>query len=338
MQFGVFDHLDRSDLDLGPFYESRLRLVELYDRAEFHCYHIAEHHMTPLGLAASPSVFLSAVAQRTRRLRFGPLVYTLPMHHPLRLIEEICMLDQMSRGRMQIGIGKGISPFEARYYGIDPDTRQARFEETRQILLLGLQSETLTFEGQYYRFQNVPMELQPAQKPHPPLWMGVSSRSSAEWAGRNGCNFVSLGTAAQVREQTIAFRAARDQTGDTEAERLMGLGRFVIVASTDAAALAIARRVYPRWHAHYHHLYHAHGTTPVLGERPPEFDLIKDGGRGIAGSPETVARMIRAQMREADANYFVGQFVFGDMTEAEARQSVSLFAERVMPLCQRADE
>ena len=93
MEFGVFDHLDRGSAPLKEFYESRLKLIEAYDRAGFYAYHVAEHHSTPLGMAPSPTVFLSAVAQRTHRLRFGPLVYALPLHDPLRLAEEICMLD-----------------------------------------------------------------------------------------------------------------------------------------------------------------------------------------------------------------------------------------------------
>ena len=341
MQFGVFDHLDRNDLDLKSFYNDRLALVEAYDRSGFHCYHIAEHHMTPLGLAPSPSVFLSAVAQRTKRLRFGPLVYTLPMHHPLRLIEEICMLDQMSEGRLQIGVGKGISPFETRYYGVDPETRQARFQEALQVLLIGLRSKSLTFEGDYYSYKDVPMEVEPIQKPHPPIWMGVSSKSAAELAAERGYNFVSLSEAAQARVQTDAYRAMRlERHCDDREKHLMGLGRFVIVAPTDEEALSIARRVYPRWHAHFHHLYHAHGTTPVQGERPPDFDLIKDGGRGIAGSPSTVARMISEQMEKAGTNYFVGQFAFGNLLQSEALASIALFADQVVPLCRhdRADE
>ena len=107
LAFGVFDHLDASGAPLRDFYEDRLKLVELYDRLGFYCYHVAEHHSTPLGMAPSPSVFLSAVAQRTKRLNFGPLVYTLPLYHPIRLIEEICMLDQMSGGRFQFGTGQG---------------------------------------------------------------------------------------------------------------------------------------------------------------------------------------------------------------------------------------
>ena len=85
MKFGVFDHMDRGTVPLGEQYENRLKLIEAYDRAGICTYHLAEHHATPLGMAPSPSVFLAAVAQRTRTLRFGPLVYTLPLYHPLRV-------------------------------------------------------------------------------------------------------------------------------------------------------------------------------------------------------------------------------------------------------------
>ena len=110
MEFGEFHHLERNDLPLHEYYEARLKLIEAYDAAGFYAYHLAEHHSTPIGMAPSPSVFLSAVAQRTRRLRFGPMVYALPLHHPLRLIEEICMLDQLSGGRLEIGFGVGLLP------------------------------------------------------------------------------------------------------------------------------------------------------------------------------------------------------------------------------------
>src|SRR6187200_1571223 len=96
LEFGIFDHLDDNGVPLADLFEARLKLTEQYDRAGFRSYHIAEHHSTPLGMAPSPSVFLAAVAQRTKRLRFGPLLYALPLYHPLRMIEEICMLDQMS--------------------------------------------------------------------------------------------------------------------------------------------------------------------------------------------------------------------------------------------------
>src|SRR2546428_2528536 len=152
MKFGVFDHMDSSGEPLRELFENRLRLAEAYDRAGIHALHVAEHHSTPLGMAPSPSVFLAAVAQRTRRLRFGPLVYALPLYHPLRMIEEICMLDQMSRGRLEIGFGRGSSPSELVYYGAKPEEAQQVYAEALELILKGLSERTLTFRGQYFRF------------------------------------------------------------------------------------------------------------------------------------------------------------------------------------------
>src|SRR5580704_17106916 len=133
MEFGVLDHLDRDDQTLGDYYRARLQIIEAYDRLGFYAYHVAEPHATPLGMAPSPSVYLAAVAQRTRRLRFGPLVYTLPLYHPLRLIDEICMLDQMSGGRLLLGIGRGISPIENRYFGHNPADTAPMYTEALEV-------------------------------------------------------------------------------------------------------------------------------------------------------------------------------------------------------------
>src|SRR6478736_4376704 len=135
MEFGIFDHLDRSPSSLADYYEERLAIVELFDRAGFHAYHLAEHHATPLGMAPSPAVFLAAVAQRTKRLRFGPLVYILTLQSPLRAYEEICMLDQMSGGRLELGMGKGISPIELAFFGADPGRAQAIYLEATAIIM-----------------------------------------------------------------------------------------------------------------------------------------------------------------------------------------------------------
>jgi alkanesulfonate monooxygenase SsuD/methylene tetrahydromethanopterin reductase-like flavin-dependent oxidoreductase (luciferase family) len=87
-----------------------------------------------LGYAPSPSVFLSAVAQRTKKLKFGPMVYLLPLYHPLRLIDEVCMLDQMSGGRFLYGVGRGISPIEVGFYGVDFATGTEQFREAYQVI------------------------------------------------------------------------------------------------------------------------------------------------------------------------------------------------------------
>ncbi len=332
MEFGVFDHLDRNGLPLKEFYEQRLGFAEAYDRGGFYCYHMAEHHCTPLGVASAPSVFMAALAQRTRQLRFGPLVYTLTVHHPLNLIEEICMLDQMSGGRFQLGVGRGVSPIETGYFGVDPDSKIRLYEETLDCVLRGLAGKKLDFDGAFFKFRDVPMELEPWQKPHPPLWFGITTPDSAERAGRDGDNFVTLGDTKDVRVLTDRYRAGWNAAHDGNATMpKIGMGRFVILADTDDEALALARRTYPKWHANFNYLFRLHGRGPVFGERPPEFDQTTHGGRGIAGSPESVIATLRTQIAEAGVNYFVAQFAFGDLTTAEVTRSVDLFTRRVMP-------
>ena len=200
MEFGVFDHLDRSDLPLHEFYEARLKLIEGYDRAGFHAYHVAEHHSTPLGMAPSPSVFLAAAMQRTKTLRRGTLVYALPLHHPLRMIEEICMLDHLSGGRFDMGFGRGSSPIELEYYGQNPEDAPRAFAEALDIVLRGLKEKVLNGETRSRRFRDVPMELTPLQRPHPPLWYGVHSTESAERAARLGFS-IACNEPADVRRR-----------------------------------------------------------------------------------------------------------------------------------------
>jgi alkanesulfonate monooxygenase SsuD/methylene tetrahydromethanopterin reductase-like flavin-dependent oxidoreductase (luciferase family) len=330
MEFGVFDHLDRNDLPLRDYYESRLAIAEIYDQLGFYAYHIAEHHSTPLGMAASPSVFLAAVAQRTKRLRFGPLVYALPLYHPLRMIEEICMLDQMSGGRLEIGFGRGSVPAELIYYGQKPEEAQAIYAEALDLIVQGLTSRTLTFKGQYFQFDDVPMELAPYQQPHPPVWYGVHAPESAVRAARRGLQVVSLDPVAATRAAFDAFRAAWREAWGAKPLPLMGLGRFVVVADTDAAALAIARRAYPRWHDSFTFLHRKHGRLNAH-PRPATFEGLAEVGQGVAGAATTVAAFLRRELDETGSNYCVCQFAFGDLSDAEIRRSIELFARDVMP-------
>ena len=126
MEFGVFDHLDNRDgAFIETIYQERLKLIVEYENSGITHYHLAEHHATPLGLSPSPSVFLAAISQLTKNMKFGPMVYCLPLYDPLRLISEICMLDQLSKGRFEFGIGRGISPYEVAFFNIDIDNTLA---------------------------------------------------------------------------------------------------------------------------------------------------------------------------------------------------------------------
>ena len=331
MDFGIFDHLDRGKGPLQEFYEARLKLIQCYDNAGFFAYHVAEHHFTPLGMAPSPSVFLSAVAQRTRRLRFGPLVYALPLHHPLRLIEEICMLDQLSGGRLEIGFGRGSSPVEIAFYGQDPDEAPEIYAEALELILQGLKQKVVDFKGRFFHVDRVPLTIEPLQTPHPPIWYGVHSAESSERAARNTLHVVSLDSAGESRLFFERYRQTwRENGGLPDTMPKLGISRFIVIADNDEEALAVARRAYPVWHRSFYHLFHLRGTAPAH-PRPADFDRLMEIGQGAAGSAQTIAEFVRAQIAQSGASYFIGQFAFGDLTLAESLRSVELFAKHVMP-------
>src|SRR3984893_18232800 len=192
MRFGIFDHLDDSGQPLNRHFEQRLQLIEAYDRAGFYAYHLAEHHNTPLGYVPPPSVLLAAVGQRTKMLKFGPMVYLLPLYHPLRLIDEVCMLDQMSNGRFLYGVGRGISPIEVGFYGIDFATGMEQFREAYDAIHIGLTEDELTYHRKFYDFDYLRMVIKPFQKPTPELWYGTSRPDSIPWAAKEGAHIVTL--------------------------------------------------------------------------------------------------------------------------------------------------
>jgi alkanesulfonate monooxygenase SsuD/methylene tetrahydromethanopterin reductase-like flavin-dependent oxidoreductase (luciferase family) len=331
LQFGVFDHLDRNDLPLGEYYEQRLKVIEAFDRLGFYAYHVAEHHFTPLGMAPSPSVFLSAIGQRTTRLRFGTFVYALPVHHPLRVLEEICMLDHMSGGRLEIGFGRGSVPFEISYYGQSAEERQQIYAERLELILKAFTVGTLNWNGRYDQFKNVPMELAPLQKPHPPLWYGAHSPDSADRAARKGLNMVTNDMPAAAREIIARYRQVWRETQASAPLPKMGVVRFVVVADSDAKAMTIARRAYLRWRSSFTHLSEMNGTVPDSPLNVDNFEALIGQGQAIAGSPETVRAFLAAQIADSGTNYVVGQFCFGDLKLDEMLRSVELFAASVMP-------
>ena len=323
VEFGVFDHVDRGDAPLGALYESRLSLVEAYDATGFRTYHVAEHHATSLGMAPSPGVYLAAVAQRTRRLRFGPLVYILPLYTPLRLIEEICMLDQMSGGRFELGVGRGISPYELAYCNLNFLDAAEIYEESLQVILAGLTSKTLTHIGKHYQYRGVPIEIAPVQKPYPPLWQGVTSVESAVGAAKRGANAVSHGPIAGVRPIAEAYLGASGGKG------LVGCGRHIFVADTDAEAMKVAAPAYKVWYDSLVSLWRKFRSVPYHFAENLELALAKDSA--IVGSPATVRAEIERHVAETRCNYFVTRFAYGNLTHEESARSLALFTSEVMP-------
>ena len=182
MKFGVFDHMDRRLAPLDRLYEERLKLVEAYDRAGFTG--IMSRSIMRRRWGWHPRRASGSPPSRSGRndLRFGPLVYLLPLYHPIKLLEEICMLDQISGGRLMLGVGRGISPIELRYYGLDPEQTPAMYAEALEVILRGMTSQVLNFEGKYYQYHDVPMEMTPFQTPHPRC--GTASGGPRRYPGR----------------------------------------------------------------------------------------------------------------------------------------------------------
>ena len=332
MKFGIFDHLDRSGPDAERQYEERLRLIELYEWAGFHAYHVAEHHGTPLGIAPSPGLFLSAVAQRTTTLRFGPLVYPLGLYHPLRLAEEICMLDQMSGGRLELGVGRGASPYEAAFFGVDPKTTAERFDEVLEIVLKGLVTGRLNHKGPHFSFDNVPLEATTVQKPHPPLWHASRSLESAPRLAGEGCNVALSLPTKDAAAYCAAYRAAWTLL-DRPLEDMPFLAntRNVVVGDNDRETIAIAKRAFKIWYDSLVHLWRVHDVALPQQIFPSEFEDAVAQGYVVAGSVGRVLEQMRDDIGRTGINYALCRFAYGDLSFEESARSVRLFSREVMP-------
>lgn len=336
LTFGLFDHLDRRDIPLTQLYAERLQYLEAADTAGFYCYHLAEHHMTPLGMAPSPGIFLAAVAQRTSRLRLGPLVYLLPLYNPLRLIEEICMLDHLSQGRFDLGVGRGISPYELSFFGVDTMASRDMFEEALEVVINGLSHERLTHRGDAYRFRQVPMELRPLQQPYPPLWYGASTQDAALWSARRGLNIVGGGPNTVLREVAQVYqetweqhRGSADRLNPHVTEPKVGALRHVFVADTDAEAENVAREAYRYWYKSLVKLWKDFRAVPIAFT--DDLDVARKRDVALVGSPDTVGEQVQKFAETSGCNYLVGSFVFGSLTHEQALHSLDLFATKVMP-------
>ena len=340
MKFGIFDHVDRSGLKLAELFDKRLEYVAAADAAGFYCYHVAEHHATPLNMVPVPGVYLGAVANATRNIRLGPLVYLLPLYSPLRLIEEIAILDHLCHGRLDVGVGRGVSPFELNFHNVDSETSREVFLEALDAVIYGLTHEMLDHKGKHFNYADVPMELRPLQQPHPPIWYPSSNAESAKFVGEGGYNFVTLGAVDDARKCIDAYKEGYATRGtalvpspDFAGVPAIGTSRHVVIADTDEEAKRIARPAYDTW---YKSLMKLWGENKVPGPGCArgvlsDLAIAREKGSDIVGSPATVRAEIERQIAETGINYMICGFYFGTIAHEDAMRSMTLFAEEVMP-------
>jgi alkanesulfonate monooxygenase SsuD/methylene tetrahydromethanopterin reductase-like flavin-dependent oxidoreductase (luciferase family) len=339
MEFGFWDHFEhRPGVPLNEQYAEKVQLIVEAERLGFTYFQVAEHHCSPLAIAPSPSVFLAAAAQATSTIRIGTGVYCLPMYHPIRLVQEICMLDQISNGRLDVGVGRGIRAIEHEWFGIPQEEAAPRYHEVLDILVQGLTHGSITYHGQFFDFDEVPIDVEPYQKPHPPLWYA----GGTENAGRGGFNFLCRGTDDVVRywELWDETRQRPDRMNAHLEHRVAAITRHVVVRETYEDAVAVARRSWPTFEAHWF-------STPVrlteegapvpreqmgVGE---DFDeALRRGKRLIVGTPAIVRETLEQWCEEVDGTPgfdFMPAIQWGDITTDEAMETLSLLATEVLP-------
>lgn len=337
MKFGVFDYIEAEAAPLGQTYEERLTLIQSLEAAGFYGYHLSEHHATLLSMTPSPSIFLAAAARETSRIRLGTLLYLLPLYHPLRLLEELCMLDQLSGGRLDIGVGRGISPHEFEAFGEDFAESGEAFDHCFNILHQGFTRDRIDYSSKRYTFKDTPVVLRPRQQPHPPFWYGLRGEHGPVFAAKRGMNGVTLGPDAHVRKVMQAFREQwvlqadeRKAFGSPVSSPIVGVMRAMFIADTDAEAERVARKAHKAWFDNLAWLWKVRGTYPPISIAA-DFDQAKAAGTLVAGSPDTVAKTFKAQAESLGHNYLVLLLAFGSLTHQQQMRSLELFRTEVMP-------
>jgi alkanesulfonate monooxygenase SsuD/methylene tetrahydromethanopterin reductase-like flavin-dependent oxidoreductase (luciferase family) len=342
MKVGIFDHVERADRPVATTLDERLKFAAAADQAGIYCLHVAEHHATPLNLVPVPGVYLGAVARATRRIRLGPMVYLLPLYSPLRLAEEICILDHLSHGRLEVGVGRGVSPFELGFHKVAHADSRDIFIDAFACMTAALSSDTFSYTGKHYSYSNVPMALRPLQQPMPPFWYGSSNTTGAAWSGAQGMHFVANGPTAYAKVNIDAYRGALAKRGAPAFPKpefgggaAVGALRHIIVAETHGEARRIAK---PNIAYHVDSLNwlrhrHAQSEADLRGFVPRglTFEDWERDGMAIAGTPDTVRAEIERQAAELGINYLLSYLFFGTMTLEEALRSLALFATEVMP-------
>jgi len=342
MKFGLFDHVEHAGRPLATLFDERLAFVQAAEQAGIYCLHVAEHHATPLNMVPVPGVYLGAVARATQRIRLGPLVYLLPLYSPLRLIEEISILDHLSHGRLEIGVGRGVSPFELKYHKIEHDQSRDIFIDAFDCISAGLTTDRLSYSGPHFAYDDVPIALRPLQLPHPPFWYGSSNTTGSTWAGERGLHFITLGPTPFAKTNIDAYRAALAKRGGPAQPKpefpggaAIGVQRHIFVAETEAEAKRFAKPAMEHHLANLNWLRTMHGVTGPASRmnvpRGSTFEECVTDGSVVAGTPDQVRGEIERQAAELGINYLLTYLFLGTMTLADALRSLQLFGTEVMP-------
>lgn len=249
------------------------------------------------------------------------------------------MLDNMSRGRLEVGVGRGVSPYELAFYQVTPQQARTMFREALDILTSGLTSGEVSYAGEYYTFKPVRLHIEPFQRPYPPLWYPTDNTNSIRWLAEEGLNTITHYPPMTTMRELFDLYKHVWQEHQTNPKRLnahvaapkYGIVRHVYVAETDAQALQEAKAAFAAFIYNFNYLRLVNGDTTGRAAYLADFEGRLAEGLHIVGSPDTVKKRIQEHLQITGSNYFVGSFCFGTLTHAQTLRSLRLFAEEVMP-------
>jgi len=306
----------------------------------------AEHHFSEYGYCASPAVSLAAVAARTKKIRLGTGVVVLPLNHPIRIAEDYAIIDLMSGGRVDLGLGRGYQPHEFQGYGIDQTRSRDMFREGVEIIQKAWTEERFTYEGEFYQAHDLSVRPKPLQKPHPPIWMASLSPETFELCGRYGFNLMCAPVfgfdvnrgAAQIEQYR---QALRDHGRDPANFEVAGLTMTYVADTSQAALDDFADPV--MW---YYHTFTKYIAPPPGQEAVPTYemytrardflasatwDAVVKGGAVIAGSPDRVVDRIGRITEACGITHYLCWTRIGGLAHSKVMRSMELMASKVMP-------
>jgi alkanesulfonate monooxygenase SsuD/methylene tetrahydromethanopterin reductase-like flavin-dependent oxidoreductase (luciferase family) len=356
LEFGIFDSFGPFEMQEFPavvdVYEEHIRQAQEAEQLGYRYYFFIEHQNSPVCAVTAPNVYLTALASRTSAIRFGLMIYQLPFHHPIRLAQELAMLDQLSHGRLEFGTGTGVLAHEFMRWNLPFDERHEMSAEALKIIVKAWTEDTVTFEGKYWQFDEALPTPKPYQQPHPPIWVAAHSAGSFEYAARQNYHIAqNIDVDAVIAEKFAYFRRLWKQHEHPGPMPHAFLTRHVHVAETDAQARAEAEPNLLMGYIQGGELiartrvgFGPQGresrerATPerqelarVFQECTKSYDFWIDNGLALVGSPDTVIRKLEEQLKLTGYDIFGARHRIGHLAPALAEKSMRLFAKHVMP-------
>lgn len=324
MKFGLFGGATRrGETGDSTAYKGFIDYVVEADRLGFEGIFLVEHHFSGIGQVSATLNLLSYLAARTERIRLGTAVTVLPWHNPILLAEEAATLDLLSDGRLDLGIGKGYREIEFNGFDIPKEEAQERYDEILEIMLKAwATTERFSWRSKRWSFNDIVVEPEVVQKPHPPLWTGAGTPSSIERVARAGQNILldQFGTFALTRERVDTFRAACASVGRPYNPMELGLTRAIVLTeSADDTARIQAMR------ANRQNMVDRFGQLPGLPGEPQSY---ADGSTTpddsvIIGQPDEVIGRLH-DLQEMGVEYVL-------MLASGGIDALRRFAAEVMP-------